>query len=114
MKNNTDGGYLLIDNRNNEGVPEQLVHRLGLPLQSATGMFEAKTITCSHCNAIVVMNPERTRERTFCKGCSHYICDGCAVVLAQTGVCKTVDQVLDEMQEDTALQQQRGSIILTT
>jgi hypothetical protein len=113
MKDNTDGGYLMIDNRVNEGVPEQAVRRFGLPLQAAKGMFEAKTITCSHCNAIVVMNPERTRERTFCKGCNHYICDGCASVLAQTGLCRTVDQILDEMQEATVLQQQRGSIILT-
>jgi hypothetical protein len=114
MRDRTDGGYLLIDNRVNEGVPEKLVAYTGMPLQSAHGMFEAKTITCKHCNAIVVMNPDRTRERTICKGCNSYICDGCGAVLAQTGVCRTVDQILDEMQEEIVLQQQNGSIILTS
>jgi hypothetical protein len=37
------------------------------------------TLTCAHCNTVVLLNPARTRERAHCRRCSSYICDrpGC-------------------------------------
>ena len=37
------------------------------------------TLTCCHCNRVVVLNPERRRERHWCFKCDAYICDspGC-------------------------------------
>ena len=45
-----------------------------------TGMYrELTTLTCAHCNRVVVLNPERTRERSHCWRCNAYVCDsvGC-------------------------------------
>lgn len=77
-------GELLIDHRNSPGVP-------GLP-----SFFEAATYTCKHCQRIVVLNPERVRERAFCRGCNHRICDPCAAIKAKTLTCRTFDQVVDD------------------
>lgn len=38
-------------------------------------LFEAATITCSHCQAVVIISPTRTRPRGYCAKCDHYICD---------------------------------------
>lgn len=78
-------GELLIDHRNSPGIP-------GLPQ-----IFEAPTYTCKHCQRIVVMNPDRKRERAYCRGCDHLICDPCAAIKAQTMTCRTFDQVIDEI-----------------
>lgn len=102
-------GYLMIDNRNSPGVPEELMHALGLPVVAARGMFEAPTITCSHCQAVVVINPLRNRERAYCTKCDHYICDGCGARRAASGgECKTFKQIADEVQERAVLTEQRG------
>ena len=55
-------GWLLTDNRASGGL------KLELP-----------TITCVHCNCVVVLNPERRRERNWCRKCDAYVCDriGC-------------------------------------
>jgi hypothetical protein len=84
---NTDLGYLYLDHRNS---PE-------LPPGVTAPIMEMSTFTCTHCNGVVIMNPARTRERAFCNGCSHYICDNCAAIKAQTGRCKTFAQVVDEI-----------------
>jgi hypothetical protein len=87
----TDGlprglGYYEVDQRN--------VHA---PLPPGTQRhFEADTYTCTHCQFVVVMNPERKRERYKCGGCNHHICDGCAALKAAGGVCKTFAQKIDE------------------
>ena len=38
-------------------------------------MYESATITCVHCNTIVILNPQRTRPRGHCAKCDAYICD---------------------------------------
>ncbi len=59
--------------------------------------FEAATYTCTHCEAVVVLNPNRTRERYTCRGCNHLICDGCAVRRTAGEPCRTYAQHLDEL-----------------
>jgi hypothetical protein len=107
-------GYLLIDNRNNEGVPGGLAHASNpdLPVSFGRGVFEAPTITCSHCGSVVIINPNRQRERSFCAKCNHYLCDGCGVILAQTKECTPWLKVIEKVQERAARQEQRSSIIL--
>lgn len=78
-------GYLQIDHRNSPGIE-------GLP-----SLFEAATYTCKHCQRVVVKNPDRQRERAYCRGCDHLICDPCAAIKAQTLTCRTFDQVIDEL-----------------
>ena len=91
-------GYFVLDHRNSPGVSDAAAVASGLPPGAGIGLFEAPTITCSHCNAIVVLNPKRNRERAFCTGCDHYICDGCgARRAANGGLCKTMKQVVEEI-----------------
>jgi len=79
-------GYLLIDHSNSPGLPDQAMPE-GMPSRSGQTMFEAPTITCNHCQTIVVINPQRNRERAWCRYCDHYLCDKCGGILAATGVC---------------------------
>jgi hypothetical protein len=67
-------GVLEIDNRVSGGKLEQF-----------------HTLTCSHCNGIVILNSARQRERAFCWLCNAYICDNCKV----TGACTPVAQALE-------------------
>lgn len=41
----------------------------------AKGMEEMHTLTCCHCNRVVILNPHRVRERHWCFKCDHYVCD---------------------------------------
>lgn len=70
----------MIDHRASPGLPEDVARLNGLdPKLCAEGkLFEAASLTCSHCRVSVVKNPLRIRERPFCVKCSHYICDFCA------------------------------------
>lgn len=109
-------GWLLIDNRFGPGVTDEMVKKSGLsgvPVVKEGQTFEAATITCSHCQAIVIINHERTRERTYCRKCNHYICDGCAVVMATTLECLPMNKKLDEQQEIAVRREQISSLILT-
>lgn len=105
-------GYLIIDNRFSPGVSEDLVRGSGknAPVVGEGRVFECDTITCSHCHTIVMLNPDRSRPRNYCRKCDHYICDnpGCNVG------CTPLNQVLDELQEQQALQAQSGSNIILT
>lgn len=74
-------GYLMVDHRASPGIPEDIARQVGYdPRLAGEGkLFEASTLTCSHCKCAVVKNPLRTRERHNCMKCGgHYICDGCA------------------------------------
>lgn len=78
-------GYLLID------------HRACGPSGSAV---ESATITCSHCQRVVVLNPARTRERHYCPKCDHYVCDECEIVrVSSGGTCTTFNQIVEQAQE---------------
>lgn len=62
-------------------------------------LFEADTYTCTHCNRVVVLNPERKRDRYKCRGCSHHICDECAAERMAGGECLTFTQRADRILE---------------
>jgi hypothetical protein len=78
-------GYVLIDNRNSPGVPDEVVVSQGLKPGAGRGLFESASITCSHCEAIVVLNPDRSRSRGYCPKCDHYVCDACEAIRALSG-----------------------------
>jgi uncharacterized paraquat-inducible protein A len=62
---------------------------------SGGGLLEAPTLTCSHCNCVVILNPQRRRERGYCARCDHYICDkaGCRAN------CNPISQMLELAQK---------------
>lgn len=88
--------YLMIDHRHAAPVPDDVVRRAGLPVGAGRGLTEIPTYTCRHCQRQVIVNPDRKRERVWCRACDSYLCDTCAAHRAQTGECKTFDQVADE------------------
>lgn len=97
-------GYLLIDHSNSPGLSEELVRAAGLPPGAGQGVFEAPTYTCSHCGTVVVMNPDRKRERAYCSSCDHLICDRCGAIYGATRECKPFAKIIDETQEAAAKQ----------
>jgi hypothetical protein len=84
-----DLGYIEIDHRSTPAPLPPGVQRY----------FEGHTYTCSHCQAVVILNPARTRERYKCSGCNHHICDACAARKFSGEPCKTFAQTVDETLE---------------
>jgi hypothetical protein len=103
----TDGqprglGYLEIDHRAAE---------MALP-PGVARHFEADTYTCTHCERVVVLNPQRRRERYKCSGCNHHVCDECAAKRVAGGSCRTMAQFVEEIRDRDARQPESSSIIL--
>lgn len=73
---------------------------------------EMATYQCHHCNGTVVMNPNRTRERAYCRRCDGYICDNCALVRQQTLTCKPFTAVVDELLEAAERQAASGKPLI--
>ena len=95
-------GYLMIDNRESPGMPDEMQVAAGLPVGSGRGLYESAVIVCNHCQTGVVIEPKRTRERAYCRGCDSYICDACGVVLARTLTCTPFSKFADQYLEAAA------------
>lgn len=99
----------MIDHRFSPGIPADLLHAAGLSrVATAVGpdrLWESATVTCLHCNTVVILNPERTRPRGYCAKCDGYVCDspGCGME------CRPFAKLLDEVQAAAAKAQTTGS-----
>lgn len=71
-------GLLTVDCRAGTGIERKDLVTSGIPVVPAGTLLECPTFMCGHCNGMVVMNPERTRERHYCQAGDHYTCDVCA------------------------------------
>lgn len=94
-------GEILIDHSASPGLtPEQLGGFA--PAVGKGEVFESAINTCAHCQAMVVLNPDRTRERGYCSKCDKYLCDACAFRLTVTLTCDSAerrfDRALDEIE----------------
>ena len=87
-------GYLLIDHSDSPGVTAEFVRGLA-PVVGAGQKYESATKTCVHCNGIVILNPDRSRQRGFCRKCNSYVCDNpwC------NSVCRPFTRLIDDEQE---------------
>ncbi len=95
-------GAILIDHKDSPGLTDEMTHRAGLPPGAGHGVFEAPTFTCPHCCAVVIMNPDRRRDRAYCAKCDRYICDRCGAAMALSGECKPFAKIVEEVQEAAA------------
>ena|SRR6267378_3453307 len=104
MSKRSQEGYYMLNHKDSPGLTESQVASISpdLPLTAGRGCFEAPTYTCSHCQTVVILNPLRTRERGYCTKCDHYVCDTCNLVRLQTGICKTFNEIIEEVQESFA------------
>ena len=100
-------GYMLIDHSQSPGVSDALMVAQGLPAGSGRIRFESATFTCSHCETVVILNPDRERSRGYCPRCDHYVCDNCeAARVASGGACypykaQAYDAINKAIQEST-------------
>ena len=92
----TKEGYFLADHRDSPGISDEMANAAGLPVGCGRGVFEAPTFTCSHCCRVVILNPNRRRERGWCWSCDRYICDGCKATMEKTGKCDSFEKFADE------------------
>lgn len=90
-------GYLLIDHTDSPGISAQEAAKTGAEHVPGGMKFESATINCSHCEALVVLNPKRSRSRGYCPKCDRYVCDLCEAERIKTGVCKPFSWRVDEM-----------------
>ena len=94
-------GELLIDHRDSPGISEEAEVAMGLSPGSTAGVrFECATATCRHCQRVIMLRPDRSRERGFCRGCNHYICDACTSVYALDRVCRDIERQFDAILEE--------------
>lgn len=90
-------GYLSVDNRHAPVAPMSVG---GKTFAGSSGVLERSTLTCSHCQRQMIVQPLRTRERPYCRKCDHYICDNCAVLAKLNGgECQPLNATLDRLQE---------------
>ncbi len=100
-------GYLMINHKDSPGLTDEFLGKIQqacpgedtLPPGSGHGMFETSTVSCSHCQAMVILNPLRNRQRGWCGRCGHYVCDRCAGLLKIGVPCKPFAQIIEEVLE---------------
>lgn len=99
-------GELLIDHRASPGMPAGF---MGIPCPEGS-VREFATMTCAHCNAVVVLNAGRTRDRGHCHKCDAYICDSPAC----HANCTPFAQILDNAEKLAYRAQQNALTFLPT
>ena len=96
-------GYLLIDHTASPGTgglaADQVVRHREVPVVPEGTKLEASIVTCAHCQRGVILNPQRGHSREWCSGCDHYICDNCGLIRKIDGMCRSMRQLLDRLQE---------------
>lgn len=90
-------GYLLVDNRHAPGPSIAEIarfERLHGPVAGAgASFFESATLTCAHCHAQIVLNPDRSRARNYCSKCDKYVCDHPSCVVE----CRPLTVLMDHL-----------------
>lgn len=93
-------GYMTIDHRMSPGLTDEQIQKSGLPPGAGQGFFEADFVSCSHCQTVVIINPERVRPRGWCSYCDRYLCDVCEGVRQQDGLCRSAAAQIDKIVEE--------------
>lgn len=99
-------GYVSIDHRDSPGVSEEFVRASGRDAVAVPGgrQLEAATLTCGHCQAGIIVNPKRNRDRGWCPKCDRYLCDTCEAVRARAGgTCSYFKRLIDLTMTNAAM-----------
>jgi len=83
---------VMSNKRNDQGVliSENLVENI---------REEVPTLTCAHCNNVVVLNPLRKRQRSWCAPCDQYICDSPGCNAECFPYAKMVDKAINQSRQ---------------
>lgn len=102
-----DEGVLMINHRDSPGLSPEFLGQVAaalpgediMPPNRGRGMFEAPIMKCMHCQAMIIINPLRNRQRGWCGKCSAYICDKCTLNMKLGLECKPYTKVIEEIIE---------------
>ena len=106
-------GYMEVDHRESPGfTADQAVATGWRRIASQVGKgqrAQVPTAICGHtragflCEAMVILNPMRTRDRGFCPKCQSYLCDQCELERRLSGgECKAKARLIDEHMDKAA------------
>jgi hypothetical protein len=86
--------YLLIDHRNSPGITAEFMqkNKIDGPAVGKGTYFESAMTVCHCCQADIVLNPNRSRDREWCMQHDAYLCDRCALTRRLTGSCVPLKQ----------------------
>lgn len=95
----------MIDNRGGPGTTKDFVRPSGniCPAVGEGKLFESATKVCGHCSQMILLNPDRKRERHYCPNCDDFICDVCAEIRKNTLECGMMKKAYLEKQESEAI-----------
>lgn len=88
----------MMDHRASPGISEDMANKIGLPAKQlgAGGLFEGAVLKCTHCPTPYIKNPDRKRQRNYCRKCKHYICDFCAETASKPDyIHRTFKEIID-------------------
>ncbi len=111
-KRSLEGEYL-IDHRASPGLTDEQVGTFDSPTVGKGEVFESAIIMCSHCQASVVLNPDRSRSRGYCPKCDKYICDECEYLRSINFECREYARRLDSYQQAIELGQPNLALLLS-
>jgi hypothetical protein len=97
-------GYLCIDCTDSPGIAPQtaaLGPRGTVPVASGH-KFQSPTFNCSHCERMVILRPDRSRVRGYCRKCDRDLCDDCSLVAKVTGECSPFRKFIDDYMDAAA------------
>lgn len=105
--------YVQIDHRESPGFDAATSHRLGLGRHCVGSVnYESAVVHCCGCSRGVLLNPDRSRERAYCKKCDSYLCDACALAIQNGAPHVPMAKFLDDAQEAAVKAAQRGGSII--
>jgi len=109
MKHSTrdSEGVLTVNHKDSPGLSPEFLLEVQkafpgedtLPPARGRGMFQAPVMKCIHCQAMIIINPLRNRQRESCPKCRAYICDKCALNMKLGLECKPYTKVIEEIIE---------------
>ena len=76
-------GEIVIDHRASPGLTPAQVAGFA-PAVAKGELYESAVVVCGHCDAAVILEPKRTRDRGWCPKCDRYTCDDCEALRAKT------------------------------
>jgi|SRR5882672_6560255 len=105
--------YLQVDHRQSPGFDRATAERAGFGKHAVGSVnYETALVHCSHCSRGVLLNPDRSRERAFCRTCDAYLCDQCGLARSLGAACLPMAKILDDAQEAAFRAEQLGTHLL--
>lgn len=91
-------GYAQIDHRDSPGISAEFVHKhkLDAPAVPAGVHYESAFVVCHCCQNDILLHPDRSRERGYCRKHDAYLCDNCATAQKAGADCIPFSQRFEQ------------------